>query len=170
MSRSTLPYVILVSALVFVVAGILYGIIESGVAQELMATSAWQSGSSASQLARGYVEKAWIWLPLVILLRIGLELVITARDVASTGSGMIPGTMTLFLVHLFMLVWMLAIPAMVDPVISIALDAPIGDYKTPIRYARDLALVNGPAVLLVAGDLWFLSAPIRADAQSGYRY
>lgn len=168
--QTSLPFAVLTCSLALVLGGIFWGIIDTAILGNLLETEQWQTGSQAAMLSRRYILDAWTWLPLVLLLRLGLEIIITSRQVSSSPA-VLGGVVALIFTHLVLLLWGITFASAIDPMLTMGLEDPtiasVG-YDSTLLLVRDVAFAYIPGIVAVCADLWFLSSPIRNDAVGGY--
>lgn len=171
----SLPRAIVAGAMVLAVFGALWGLMDQVFVGEIVNMDIWHEGSTAADTTRKYILYTWTYLPLVILFRVGLEWIIAARTQAS-GAVLVVGTVTVFIVHLFLVMWGLVFPASLDPLFQlvtgsgeIATTVQSVGYDDGVNIAVNMAFVYVPGLLAVVVDLWYLSAPLRRDTYAGYR-
>ena len=167
----SLPYTVLVSAIVFFSFGLIWLLLEQQFVYQIQTVDVWSEGSVAASVARSYIEQAWNWLPLVVITRIGLGFLISART-QNSGASLAGGTVVILITHLFMLIWALVFPTTLDPLFDMALaseQVAAAGFDSGVQLLYDGAFRLGPGGLLLVVDLWYLSSPIRRDAFAGYR-
>lgn len=167
----SLPYVFLTSVIAFALAGMLWGIFDSGMIQPILDRPTWMSGSETAMVSRQYVATSWQWLPAIILFGLGLTNVIAARTVTSSTS-VILRTVTVFVVHFLLVLWAFVFPEMIDELYIIFLNSPEmaeAGYETAGSYVVELGMGYGPALFAIGIDLWYLAAPIKNDYYGGIR-
>lgn len=165
----SLGWVVLAGGVSLGVAGALWGLLDAAFIGELAATSSWAApdGSIPDQ-SRTYILTAWNWLLLIVVLRVGIEALVSSRLVGAT-TRLPVATVVLFLVHLLVVLWALAIPEMATPIYTRATGqyssalAALPGTETAVTLAYEWGIGVLPAVLLLIGDGWYLSAPIRND-------
>lgn len=171
MARGSLPYVFITSAISFALFGLMWGVFDTGMIQPMLAENTWQTGSEFAMMGRQYVSTSWEWLPFVILLGLGLTNIIAAKARASASS-VITRTVTLFVVHLLLVLWAFVFPGLIDELYQQFATTPemaeVG-FDTGVRYAYELGLGYAPAILALGTDVWYVTAPIRADYFGGVR-
>lgn len=171
MARGSLPYVFVTSVIAFALAGLLWGLFDSGMIQPMLDETAWQTGSESAMMSRGYVETTWTWLPAIVLFGLGLTNIVAARAQTSSSS-IILRTVTLFVAHFFLVLWVFVFPEIIDELFAIFQNTPEmaeAGYDTAGQYAVDLGMGYGPALLAIGIDMWYLTAPIRTDYFGGVR-
>lgn len=167
----SLGWVVLAGLLSVGIAGAMWGLLDSTFVDTLTATGIWQApaGSVINQ-GRQYVVTTWNWFLLLVVLRVGLEAIVSSRLVGASTS--LPfGTVILLVVHILVLVWMLTIPEMGKPLFEYATNTSTATgsavdsagYGTGVTLAWEWGVGVLPAVLVLVTDVWYLSAPIRRD-------
>ena len=157
------------SVVAFALAGMLWGIFDTGMVQPIIDRASWSTGSDAALMAREYVRISWKWLPLIILFGLGVTNLIAARARTSSSS-VILRTVAVFVVHFTLVMWALAFPELIDEIFGIFQNTPemaeVG-YAQAGNIAVDLGLGYGPALFAIGIDIWYILAPIRADFFGG---
>lgn len=157
----------------FAFNGLLWALFDDELADHLMQMSLWQTGSDPAMIAREWVQLAWQWEPLMVLLGMGIEALIAARLTGDSSSNIIVRTFGLFIVHVFMIFWAAIFPELLDPLFGVAMDmpevtgSPMGQH---IPWYHDLLFAYVPALVLVGANLFYLIAPIRDDVTGSVRY
>jgi hypothetical protein len=165
----SLGWVVLAGGVSLGIAGAMWGLLDAAFVDELVATSSWAApeGSIASR-GRGYVLTTWDWLLLIVVLRIGLEALVASRLAGAT-TQLPVATLVLFAVHLIVLLWALIFPELATPLYERATGvyaSEVGSLSgatTAVELAYEWGIGVLPAVLMLIGDGWYLSAPIRND-------
>lgn len=167
----SLGWVVLVGLISIGIASALWGLLEWTFVREMTETGIWQApaGSVINQ-GRSYVVTTWRWFLLIVVLRFGLEAIVSSRLVGASTS--LPfATIILLITHLLLVLWMLTIPEMGKPLFEYATNTSTATgsavesagYSTGVTLAWEWGVGVLPAVLLLVTDVWYLSAPIRRD-------
>ena len=163
----SLGWVVLAGGLSVAIAGAFWGLLDTAFIGTVVGTDSW-SAPTGSVLAQGrqYVLTTWDWLIFIVLLRVGIEAIVSSRLVGATTS--LPfSTVVVLALHLFLVMFMLTIPeaahAMYQQAQSIGAVEEAG-FMRGVELAYQWGIGVLPAVLLLVVDVWYLSAPIRNDA------
>lgn len=160
----SLAWTVLAGGISIVIAGGLWGIFDTVFVDEITAMQVWQAaqGSVAAQ-SRAYVVATWNWFLLLPVLRVGIEGIVASRLRGATTN--IPAaTLVLFIAHLMVVLLSAVFPEMAGAVYDQATNSPTsGGYMTGVNLAWEWGIGLLPAVMLLLGDVWYLSAPIRND-------
>lgn len=165
----SLGWVVLAGAVSIGIAGAMWGVFDAAFVDEITATSSWAApANSVPSQGRAYVLTTWDWLLLIVVLRVGIEALVSSRLVGAT-TRLPVATVVLLAIHLLVVVWMVTIPEMATPLYNMA----TGQYSsqvgalsgsaTAVELTYEWGIGLLPAVLLVVSDGWYLSAPIRND-------
>lgn len=165
----SLGWVVLAGAVSVGIASAMWGMLDARFVDTMLATDAWTAADGSTlALGREYVITAWNWLLLIIVLRVGLEAIVSSRITAATT--MLPfATMILVITHVLLVLWMLTIPEMAQPLYDLAMNdyngalSALPGTETAVTMGYEYGIGILPAVLLVVADGWYLSAPIRND-------
>jgi hypothetical protein len=165
----SLGWVVLAGAVSVGIASAMWGLFDARFVDTMLATDSWAApDGSTVAIGREYVITAWDWLLLIVVLRVGLEAIVSSRITAATT--MLPfATIVLIISHLLVVLWMLTIPEMAQPLYDLAMNdyssalAALPGTETAVTMGYEYGIGILPAVLLVVADGWYLSAPIRND-------
>lgn len=163
---NTLPYVFLSGVGAFVLAGALWGILETEVVRNITGLDTWGDDSQHAATARDFIKLAWDWFLLLVVLRIGIEGLIAARLVSTSNSNAVVHTFIILVFHVFMVIFVFVIGELFDPLFDVLFDFENdipGSFVFPLTFARDITFAYGPSLFLIASDLYYLFAPIRDD-------
>lgn len=166
---STLAYLVPVGGLTLVVASLLWGIADSTIVADFSAT--WDPARDATATGQEYVLTAWQFYPLLVIVRLGLEAIVTARGTGASYGRVIASTIGVWFILLVLVSYVTVFPSVVEPLIGIA-----GDNQATLEAAGFFELVGTferafmewfPG--LIAGAIYagFLVGPIRRDALGG---
>lgn len=165
----SLGWVVLAGGLAVAVASAFWGLLDVTFVQTIVGTDSWTApqGSHLRQ-GRQYVLTTWDWFLLIVLLRVGIEAIVSSRLVGATTS--LPfATVVVLSMHIFLVLWMLTIPEIANEMyiqaqqIQAVEDA---GYMRAVNLSMQWGIGVLPAILLLVLDVWYLSAPIRNDALS----
>lgn len=165
----SLGWVVLAGGVSIGIASAIWGVLDVAFVGEITATNTWSAppGSVLNE-GRTYVLRSWDWLILIVVLRVGLEALVSSRLVGAT-TRLPVSTFVLVILHLFLVVWMATIPEMAQPIYELATTdysaqlAALSGLDTAVTLSYEWGIGLLPAVLLVVSDGWYLSAPIRND-------
>lgn len=162
----SLGWVIIAGGVSIGIASAMWGLLDSTFIDVMMSTDSWSApAGSTIEMGREYVITTWDWFLLVVLIRVGLEMLVSSRLTGASTSLPFATVLVLFL-HLFLVLWMLTIPEMAQPIYDIASNSSEvanAGYMEGVDLAYQWGIGVLPAVLLLVADGWFLSAPIRND-------
>jgi hypothetical protein len=174
--RGSLPYVFVDGLLAFILVGIFWGLFQTGVVAEITALPAWMEGSLQAQNSQDWILTAWDWLPLVVLIGIGIHAIVASRLVTSPSGSVAVRSFSLIVFHLVMLIWAYVFPEVLDPIFNIARDTQIiADalnglgWMWIVDFSESVVYGYVPIGLIFAGDAFYIWAPIRDDVW-GARY
>lgn len=162
----SLGWVVIAGTISLVIAGAMWGLMEATFVEDVIATDTWSApANSIPAQGRAYVMATWDWFLLVVVLRLGIEVLVASR--LSGASTNIPlATMVVLFAHLMMILWALVFPEVIGSYYDYASNtsavANAGFMSGPdLAYQWGVGVL--PAVLLLLADVWYLSEPIRND-------
>lgn len=169
-SASTLSYIVPVGGLTIVVASILWAIGDSSLLPALQDT--WSaSASSHARNGRDYVTSAYAYLPLIVLMRLGLETIVTARGTTVSAGGVILSTVALWTALVVMLMFVTVFPAPVDGLVNAAAgrEATLSEngFYTLINTFHRAFIGWFPGLMCGAFILGYFVGPIKRDLAGG---
>lgn len=163
----SLGWVVIAGGLSVAIASAFWGLLDTTFIQTIVGTGSWSAPQdSVLRQGRQYVLLTWDWFLLVVVLRVGIEAIVSSRLVGATTS--LPfATVVVMSLHILLVLWMLTIPEIAFALYQQAQSLGVVE-EAGFMNAVDLAMQWGigvlPAVLLLVADVWYLSAPIRNDA------
>lgn len=166
-TSSTLSYIIPVGGLVILLASILWAVGDSSLLPQFQAS--WESGASDYAVTgRQYVTTAYEYYPLIVLVRLAIETIVSSRGSSLGATRVVFETLGLWVGVVMMMVWVTVFPA------------PVGDLAAA---ASGLGTQNGffdlidtfhrgfiqwfPGLMCAAFILGYFVGPIRRDLVGG---
>lgn len=168
-SASTLSYIVPVGGLTIVIASILWMIGDSALLPALQ--DAWLAGSDHTRKGREYVTTAYTYLPLIVLVRLGLETIVTSRGTTISAGGVILSTVALWTGLIVMLIFVTVFPGPVDGLVNAAAgrEATLSEngFFTLINTFHRAFIQWFPGLMCGAFIVGYFVGPIKRDLAGG---
>lgn len=170
-AQGSTAFVVVTGAITLVTAGGLWYVFDEFLVSLLVAQDGWGSGSTYAAFLRDQILNVWKWSLLVVLLRIGFELLIAAR-LSRSSAALLPETAVMLIILLGLVIWCYALPQMLDPILSMALESERvaqAGFDRGVQMMADMAYSYGPGLFGAVALAWYLVSPIRRDVFRGVR-
>ncbi|WP_200531954.1 hypothetical protein [Halorubrum sp. LN27] len=168
-AQGSTAFVVVTGAVTLVTAGGFWYVFDEFLVSLLVAQDGWGNGSVYAAFLRDQILKVWEWSLLIVLLRMGFEVLIAARLSRSSGA-LLPETLVMLIILLGLVIWAYALPQMLDPIVSMALDSTRvaeAGFDRGVQLMADLAYSYGPGLFGAIALTWYLVSPIRRDVFRG---
>jgi hypothetical protein len=160
---------LLTGAVTMGLASFLWGIFETGIVRRIMNRPIWADAGQYGSIGQQYVATSWDWLLVLVLLRLGLEVLVASRGTGGSGY-LIVATVFLLFHHVLLVFWMFTLPEVVGQLVSITGDLPITNvYASQIDAAHEGGTKWAPTLLALGADVVYLAGPIQRDVFGGFR-
>lgn len=162
----SLGWVVIAGAISLVIAGALWGLMDDVFVDTVTGTDIWAAPTdSILAQCRDYIVTTWDWFLLIVVLRMGTEVLVASR-LGGASTNIPLSTLVLLFAHLLMVLWAVVFPEMTGAFYDQATNATAvseAGYQQGVDLAFQWGIGVIPAVLLLGTDVWYLSEPIRND-------
>jgi hypothetical protein len=129
----------------------------------------WGQAGQYGSIGQQYVATSWDWLLVLVLLRLGLEVLVASRGTGGSGH-LIVATVFLVLHHVLLVFWMFSLPEIVGQLLTVVEQIPITNvYAAQIDAAHKGGTQWAPTLLALGADVVYLAGPIQRDVFGGLR-